>query len=132
MSSNSEFGSEYDSASKLLKKTNEISATLKRLNSDVQLYNQVQSLQKNANGLEKKYESFKENIKTSTCNNQCKKLNETKDPNSIDDFLINLILSKYNPPATVPPATTSGISTPLLSTSNQASAPPLEASAPPL
>lgn len=126
--SESEYGSE--SVSNLLKKTNEINTMLKRLNSNVQLYNQVQSLQKNVNGLEERYNSLKENIKTSTCNDQCKKLNETKDPNSIDDFLINLILSKYNPPATVPPATTSGISTPLLLMNNQASAPPLEAEPP--
>lgn len=117
------------SSSNLLEKTNEINTMLKRLNSNVQLYNQVQSLQKNVNGLEKKYESFKEDIKTSTCNDQCKNLNETKDPNSIDDFLINLILSKYNPPATAPLTTTSEISAPFLLTNNQASAPPFEASA---
>ena len=124
------------SSSNLLEKTNEISKMLKRLNSNVQLYNQVQSLQTSVNGLEEKYKSLKENIKTSICNDQCEKLNETKDSNSIDDFLINLILSKYNPPATASSVTTTGISTPFLLTNNQASAPPLEevveVSAPPL
>ena len=111
------------SAAALLSQINELLEKLARLNSNVQLYKQVRLLQENTNGLEKKYESLKKDIKTSTCNSQCKKLNETKDPNSIDDFLINLILSNKNnssPSVAAPPKTVN----------NQASAP--QASAPPL
>ena len=64
------------STSQLLSQSNELLANLARLNSNVQLYKQVRLLQENTNGLEKKYESLKKDIKTSTCNSQCKKLNE--------------------------------------------------------
>jgi predicted nuclease with TOPRIM domain len=119
--------SDSESASNLLKKTNEINTMLKRLNSNVQLYNQVQSLQKNVNDLEERCKSLNENIKTSICKDQCKKLNETKDPNSIDEFLIHLILSKDNAASIPETTTTPGTSTPFFVTAsnNQASAPPL-------
>lgn len=119
--------SDSESVSNLLTKTNEISKILKHLNSNVQLYTQVQSLQKNFNSLEETYKSLKENVKTSTCNEQCKNLNETKEPSSIDEFLINLILSKHNPsPATVPSEVTTSNSTPFFATNSEASAPPLD------
>lgn len=109
--------SNYESISNLLKKANETSTMLKRLNSNIKLYNRVQSLEKNLNSLEEKYKS----LKISTCNEQCNKLNETKDDGSIDDFFINLILSKYNPSTTPLP------SAPPF---EETSAPPFEEAAP--
>lgn len=90
------------SASKLLSQTNEIIKNLERLKSNVDLYEEVHSLQKNLNTLEETYNSLQNNLKTSECNAQCESLNTTKDPHSIDDFLINLLLlkSKSNSPIT--------------------------------
>jgi hypothetical protein len=82
------------SASKLLSQTNEIIKNLERLKSNVDLYEEVHSLQKNLNTLEETYNSLQNNLKTSECNAQCESLNTTKDPHSIDDFLINLLLLK--------------------------------------
>ena len=83
-----------ESASKLLSQTNEVLTNLTRLNSNVQLYTQVDSLQKNLIALEENYKSLQNTIKTSTCNAQCEDLNTTRDPNSVDDFLIQLLLSR--------------------------------------
>lgn len=90
------------SASKLLSQTNEIIKNLERLKSNVDLYKEVHSLQENLNTLEETYNSLQHNLKTSECIAQCDNLNATKDPNSIDDFLINLLLfkSKSNSPIT--------------------------------
>lgn len=82
------------SASKLLSQINELIKNLERLNSNVDLYEEVHSLQENLNTLEETYNSLQNNLKTSACNAQCESLNTTKDPNSIDDFLINLLLLK--------------------------------------
>ena len=84
------------SASDFLSQINKILKNLADLNSNVKLYRQIRSLEEDLNALEKKYE---ESIKTSTCNAQCKKLNETIEPNSVEDFLVQLLLSKskYNP-----------------------------------
>ncbi len=96
-----------DSASALLSQTNELLTDLTRLNSNVELYTQVDSLQKNFNSLEEKYKSVQNNINTSICNSQCENLNATKDPNSVDDFLIQLLLSRSKsntpPQASAPP-----------------------------
>jgi hypothetical protein len=88
----------------LLSQTNELLANLVRLNSNVELYTQVHSLQKNLNALEENYKSLQNNINSSICNAQCKDLNARRDPNSVDDFLVQLLLSKSksNPPPTVP------------------------------
>ena len=128
------------SASALLSQTNELLAELARLNSNVELYTQVHSLQQNFNSLEEKYNSLQNNIKTSTCNTQCNGLNATSESSSVEGFLALLLLSKYksNPPPTVPqdvvlPAP--NVNDYQSSVLNQASAPslevPLEASAPP-
>ena len=92
------------SISALLYQTNELLANLVRLNSNVELYTQVNSLQKNLNALEKNYTSLQNNINSSTCNSQCQYLNAIRDPNSVDDFLVQLLLSKSksNSPPTVP------------------------------
>lgn len=87
------------SASKLLSQTNELLANITLLNSNVQLYRQVRSLEEDLNALEKMYESL---IKTSTCNAQCEKLNTKSDENSVDNFLMGLLLSKSN--STLPSA----------------------------
>jgi NAD-dependent SIR2 family protein deacetylase len=84
------------SSSVLAVKTNDLIEKLARLNSNVQLYTQVHSLQQNLNSLEDNYKSLQKDIQTATCNANCKTLNETRDPNSIDDFLIQLLLSKTN------------------------------------
>ncbi len=84
------------SASALAVKTNDLIEKLARLNSNVQLYTQVHSLQQNLNSLEENYRSLQKDIQTATCNANCKTLNETRDPNSIDEFLIQLLLSKPN------------------------------------
>jgi hypothetical protein len=127
------------SAAALLSQINELLENLARLNSNVDLYTQVHSLQENFNALEEKYNSLQNNIKTSTCNTQCENLNTTSESNSVEDFLAQLLLSKskFNPPPTAPqdvvlrPAAQYYQSSVL----NQASAPPLEvpleASAPP-
>lgn len=93
--------SSTETASALLLQTNELLENLARLNSNVELYTQVHSLQQNLNALEENYNSLQNNIKTSICNTQCKDLNTRRDPNSVDDFLVQLLLSKSNPP---PPA----------------------------
>jgi hypothetical protein len=93
------------SASELLSQINELLEKLARLNSNVELYRQVRSLEEDLNALEQKYESFQNNIKTSTCNAQCKKLNKTIETNSVEEFLVQLLLSKSKsnpPPPTVP------------------------------
>jgi hypothetical protein len=93
------------SASALLSQTNELLEKLARLNSNVELYRQVHSLEEDLNALEKKYESLQNNIKTSTCNAQCENLNKTSESNSVEDFLVQLLLSKSKsnpPPPTVP------------------------------
>ncbi len=88
--------SDSSSVSKLVVKTNGLIDKLAQLNSNVQLYTQVQSLQQNLNILEDNYKSIQKNKETTICNANCKLLNETKDPNTIDDFLIQLLLSKSN------------------------------------
>lgn len=112
-----------DSASALLSQTNELITNLARLNSNVELYTQVHSLQKNFNTLEEKYKSLQNNINTSTCNAQCEKLNETEEKGSIDEFLVNLLLlkSKSNS-ATVPE--NASFAQPFVVENAQASAPP--------
>jgi len=92
------------SASELLSQINELLEKLARLNSNVELYRQVRSLEEDLNALEQKYESFQNNIKTSTCNAQCKKLNKIIETNSVEEFLVQLLSkSKSNPPPpTVP------------------------------
>jgi NAD-dependent SIR2 family protein deacetylase len=87
-------------SSALAVKTNDLIEKLARLNSNVQLYTQVHSLQQNLNSLEDNYKSLQNDIQTATCNANCKTLNETRDPNSIDDFLIQLLLSKPNSSST--------------------------------
>jgi hypothetical protein len=118
-----------ESASELLSKANELSTQLKRLKSTVQLYTQVTSLKTNLDDLEKKYESSQSNAQ---CKKQCNKLNK-KDSNSVDEFLIHLLLKANSSPmvpenALVPPAQ--------FVEDDRGSAPPLfeqeEASAPPL
>jgi len=84
------------STSALAVKTNDLIEKLARLNSNVQLYTQVHSLQQNLNSLEDNYKSLQKDIQAATCNANCKTLNETRDPNSIDEFLIQLLLSKPN------------------------------------
>mgnify|MGYP002814621315 CR=1 FL=1 len=107
-----------DSASELAIKTNDLIKKIERLNSNVQLYTQVHSLQQNLNSLEDNYKSLQKDIQTATCNANCKTLNETRDPNSIDDFLIQLLLSKPNSSsASTASATSTGAPAP--------SAPPL-------
>lgn len=105
-------------SSALAVKTNDLIEQLARLNSNVQLYTQVHSLQQNLNSLEDNYKSLQKDIQTATCNTKCKTLNETRDPNSIDDFLIQLLLSKTNSSDTAafPSSTSTG----------QATAPPFE------
>jgi hypothetical protein len=93
------------SASALLSQTNDLLEKLARINSNVELYTQVHSLQQNFNYLEKKYNSLQNNIKTSTCNAQCNDLNARNEPNSVEDLLVQLLLSKSKsnpPPPTVP------------------------------
>jgi hypothetical protein len=89
------------SASKLLSQTNELREKLARLNSNVELYRQVYSLQQNFNSLEEKYKLL---IKTSACNAQCDNLNTKSDENSVDNFLMKLLLSKSE--STLPPPPT--------------------------
>jgi hypothetical protein len=125
-----------ETASALLSKTNELLADLARLNSNVELYTQVHSLQQNFNSLEEKYNSFQNNIKNSKCKSQCKNLNATSESNGVEGFLAQLLLSKSNPPPTVlKDAAPLPVNDYQASVLNGASAPPLEppleASAPP-
>ena len=96
-----------DAASALAVKTNDLIEKLARLNSNVQLYTQVHSLQQNLNSLEDKYKLLQKDIQTATCNANCKTLNETMETNSIDDFLIQLLLSKTNSSDSAAPSSTS-------------------------
>ena len=126
--------------SDLLSQTNVILANLAGLNSNVELYTQIHSLQQNVNALEENYNSLQNNIETSTCNAQCENLNKTKESNNVENFLMELLLSKskFNPPPTAPQDVILRPATPYInnyhsSLLNKASAPPLdEASAPPL
>ena len=88
------------SASKLLSQTNELLEKLAHLNSNVELHRQVDLLQQNFDSLEKKYKLL---IKTSTCNAQCDNLNTKSDENSVDNFLMKLLLLKSE--STLPPPT---------------------------
>lgn len=110
------------SASDLLSQINELLKKLADLNSNVEIYRQVRSLKEDLNALEQKYESFQNNIKTSTCNAQCKNL-ETIESNNLEDLLVQLLLSKskhdFNPPQDV-----GGFDKPFLVNAPQASAPP--------
>jgi hypothetical protein len=119
-----------ETASELLSQTNELLENLARINSNVELYRQVHSLQQNFNALEKNYNSLQDNIKTSTCNTQCNDLNSTSESNGVEQFLAQLLLSKYksNPPPTVPQDVvlpTPNVNDYQSSVLNQASAPPL-------
>ena len=106
------------STSALAVETNDLIEKLARLNSNVQLYTQVHSLQQNLNSLEENYKSLQKDIQTATCNANCKTLNETMEPNSINEFL--QLLSKPNSSsASTASATSIGALTP------SASAPPL-------
>ena len=104
----------------------------KRIESDIQrfglinitdeaIYRKVQKLQDRMNKIKNTLEAFKNNSK---CNEQCESIRSTKDNNSVDEFLLDLILKSAAPskPSFLEP------SAPPL----EASAPPLEASAPPL
>jgi hypothetical protein len=123
--------------SDLLSQTNVILANLAGLNSNVELYTQIHSLQQNVNALEENYNSLQNNIETSTCNAQCENLNTTKESNNVENFLMELLLSKskFNPPPTAPQDVI--LRAPYINDyhssllNNKASAPPLdEASAP--
>jgi NAD-dependent SIR2 family protein deacetylase len=111
--------------SELLSQANELLADLARLNSNVELYTQVNSLQQNLVSLEENVTSFQNNLKTATCNKQCKDLNTKKDPNSVEDLLVQLLLYNQKPSAPEPSAPPLEL---------EPSAPPLELepSAPPL
>lgn len=115
-----------DSPSKLLSQTNELLGNLARLKLNVELYTKVHLLQENVNTLEekyKKYKSLENDIKTSTCNAQCDNLNSTKDQNSIDDFLIQLLLLKSKSNSPIVPSNTA---LPTFINDDRASAPPLD------
>lgn len=117
------------SASDLLSQINELLKKLADLNSNVEIYRQVRSLKEDLNALEQKYESFQNNIKTSTCNAQCKNL-ETSESNNLENLLVQLLLSKSKHP----PQDVEGFDKPFLVNAPQASAPPaseLPASEPP-
>jgi hypothetical protein len=132
--------------SDLLSQTNVILANLAGLNSNVELYTQIHSLQQNVNALEENYNSLQNNIETSTCNAQCENLNTTKESNNVENFLMELLLSKskFNPPPTAPQDVILRPAAPYINDyhssllNNKASAPPLDeasapqASAPPL
>ena len=106
------------SISALAAKTDDLIEQLARLNSNVGLYRQVHSLQQNLNSLEDNYKSLQKDIQTATCNANCKTLNETMEPNSINEFL--QLLSKPNSSsASTASATSTG--------APELSAPPFEA-----
>jgi hypothetical protein len=119
--------SSADTTSKLLSKTNEILTSLTRLNSNVQLYSHVHSLQQNLNTLEENFKSLQSNVTTSTCNSQCKALNSIIDPNGVDDFLIQLLLSKSKiNSGPVVPAIENMALPPIMTSFPNASAPPFD------
>lgn len=103
-----------ESASKLLSQINELLVNLTLLNEHAELYSKINLLNENMYALEKNYNSL---IETSTCNAQCENLNTTSEQNSVERFLMDILLSgsKPNPPPLPPP---------------EPSAPPEEPSAP--
>ena len=68
---------------------NEILKQLEGLESNVALYKNVISMGKNVADFQKNVEEMKKNAK---CSKNCKDLKKI-DPNSVDDFLIQLLLS---------------------------------------
>lgn len=109
-------------ASNLLSQTDDILRNIARLNSNVELYSQLHSLQNNLNTLEENFKSSQDNIKTSTCNSQCATLNSKIEPNGVDDFLIQLLLSKPGSSNTV--SEKAPLNSPLFINDDRASAPP--------
>ena len=103
----------------------------KRIESDIQrfglinitdeaIYRKVQKLQDRMN----KIKNTLELLKNSKCNEQCESIRFTKDNNSVDEFLLDLVLKSAAPfkPSLLEPS-----APPLeLTTSLEASAPPLE------
>ena len=78
------------SAPELLKKTNDILENLKKLESNVSLFNQLQVLEQNLNKTKQDFDSFKDNIDTTKCNAQCKAINKEDEQNTVDVFLNSL------------------------------------------
>lgn len=77
----------------------------KRIESDIQrfglinitdeaIYIKVQKLQDRMNKIKNTLEAFKNDAK---CKNQCESIRTTKDTNSVDNFLLDLILKSASP-----------------------------------
>ena len=79
---------------------------------DEAIYRKVQKLQDRMNKIKNTLEAFKNDAK---CNKQCENIRATKDNNSVDDFLLDLILKSAAAPLK-----------PSLEPSLKPSAPPLE------
>ena len=79
---------------------NEILKQLEGLESNVSLYKNVISMGKNVADFQKNVEEMKKNAK---CSKNCKGLKKV-DPNSVDDFLIQLLLSTSSAASSPPPS----------------------------
>jgi peptidoglycan hydrolase CwlO-like protein len=61
---------------------------------DEAIYRKVQKLQDRMNKIKNTLEAFKNDAK---CNKQCENIHITKDSNSVDEFLLDLILKSAEP-----------------------------------
>ena len=61
---------------------------------DEAIYKKVQKLQDRMNKIKNTLEAFKNDAK---CNKQCENIHITKDSNSVDEFLLDLILKSAEP-----------------------------------
>jgi hypothetical protein len=85
--------------------TNELLANLTRLKKNVDIYTKVRLLKEKVNALEENYNDLKNNAINSRCTTQCQDLNKMMYPNSVDNFLIQLLLSsKSSAPQLLPSA----------------------------
>ena len=84
---------------------------------DEAIYRKVQKLQDRMNKIKNTLEALEAFKNDAKCNKQCESIRSTKDNNSVDEFLLDLILKS---------------AAPLKSSLLEPSAPPLDPSAPPL
>jgi uncharacterized protein YigA (DUF484 family) len=105
MSSLSSLSSPSNEIQVILAKLANLRERQKRIESEIQrfglinitdeaIYKKVQKLQDRMNKIKNTLEVFKNDAK---CNKQCENIRITKDKNSVDDFLLDLVLKSAEP-----------------------------------
>ena len=85
-------------ASELLSKINKLIANITRLKTNANIYTRILLLKEKVNTLEEEINDLKKNAinSNSKCTTQCEDLNKMINSGSVDDFLIQLLLSTKN------------------------------------